>query len=188
MGRVIKGNFSALKTFAKKVGTLSMSNQMPLLKAGMAAAIRPIRDDARSRAPIGDEKDPDRGALKKSMADKVIGYSQDANVVGLVGVQKGNFGTGKKPKRPSNYAHLVEFGHRSVHGGGAVPNMGERVTGVWNSKNKGLSIRKGTIKATSYVIAKPFLGPAFESGVSGLENTLGESVATAMTKEFDKFQ
>ena len=185
MAKIIRGNFGALKAFARTVGTLSMSNQMPVLKAGMAAAIRPIRDDAKSRAPV------DEGDLRAAMADKVIGYPDEANVIGLVGVSKGFFGHGKRgkgKKRPANYAHLVEFGHRSVHGGGALPNYGSKVKGVWNAKNKGLSIRNKTIKATSYVAGRPFLDPAFQTGVANLEKTLGASVGDAMQKEFNKAQ
>lgn len=204
-GRIIKGDFSGLQRMARQLSRLAIGNQGHILAAGMQVATAAIRDDAKARLKPGAGEMT--GALKKAMDNKVKSYDDGGVVLGLIGPRTGAYATGQAVQRikknpgesgreyrkrtagmaqPSKYAHLVEFGHRSVHGGGAVPNMGGKVKGVWNSVNEGKSLRKGTISATSYVPPVPFLRPAFDSGVNALENTLADATRKAMETEFNK--
>jgi hypothetical protein len=206
-GRIIKGDFSGLQKMAGQLSRLAIGNQGHILAAGMQVATAAIRDDAKSRLKPG--KGELTGALKKAMDNKVKEYEDGGVVIGLIGPRTGAYTTGHAVQRvkknagesgfeyrkrtkgmvqPSKYAHLVEFGHRSVHGGGAVPNMGGKVKGVWNSVNEGRSLRKGTIKATSYVPPVPFLRPAFDSGIGALETTLADATRKAMEAEFNKIR
>lgn len=204
-GRIITGDFSGLHKMASQLSRLAIGNQAPILAAGMQTATAAIRDSAKSRLKPGAGELT--GALKKAMDNKVKSYEDGGVVLGLIGPRTGAYATGDKVRRvkknagesgvdyrkrtkgmvqPSKYAHLLEFGHRSVHGGGALPNKGEKVKGVWNSVNRGRSIRKGTVSATSYVPPVPFLRPAFDAGVGALETTLADATRKAMEAEFNK--
>jgi hypothetical protein len=82
----------------------------------------------------------------------------------------------KGEKGPEFYAHLVEFGHLSAQGQGKHFTNG----------TKGTSVRRKTFPQRSFTQGKPFLRPAFEQGVAGLEKELGNAVGQAMQNEFDK--
>lgn len=202
-GRFIQGDFSAIGRMSQQLSRLAIGNQEAILAAGMDKATSKIANDARARAPKDD------GDLKKSLGNKVKTYRDGAVVLGLIGPRKGAFASGeggkrvkirrnkgesgreynkrtKGEKKPSQYAHLVEFGHRSVHGGGSLPNYGGKVKGVWNKVNAGKSIRAGTVSATSFVAPRPFLRPAFNGGISNLETTLADVTKQAMEAEFKK--
>lgn len=204
-GRIIKGDFSGIQRMAGQLNRLAIGNQGHILAAGMEVATSAIKNDAKSRLKPGAGEMT--GALKKAMDNKVKSYEDGGAVLGLIGPRTGAYATGESVQRvkrnagesgfeyrkrtagmvkPSKYAHLVEFGHRSVHGGGALPNKGEKVKGVWNSVNEGKSLRKGTISATSYVPPVPFLRPAFDNGVNALESTLADATRKAMEAEFNK--
>jgi len=201
-GRYIKGDFSAIHRMAAQLSRLAIGNQGGILAAGMEVATESIVQGAKAR--LTPQAGVDTGALKKSLDNKVKNYEDGGVVVGIMGPRTDAYNSGKSIKkrrgesraayrertkgmeRPSNYAHLVEFGHRSVHGGGALPNNGERVKGVWNSVNKGRSLRKRTISATSFVAPIPFLRPAFDAGIGQLESTLADATKEAMEKEFSK--
>lgn len=207
-GRFIIGDFSELHRMAAQLSRLVIGNQSGILAAGMESATSSIKNDAKSR--LKDGAGVDTGALKQSIDNKVKLYENGGAVIGLIGPRTGAFSVGEgNPRKiqknkgesgreysqrtkgeikPSKYAHLVEFGHRSVHGGGGLPNFGEHVKGVWNSVNKNKSIRKGTISPTSFVPPTPFLRPAFDSGISNLETTLANSTKEAMEKEFSKLR
>lgn len=208
-GRYVKGDFSALHRMAAQLSRLAIGNQGYILAAGMESATGKIRDDAKSRLKPG--SGIDTGALKKSLANKTVQYADGAVVVGIIGPSTGAFSTGadgtrkirknagesgfeyrkrtKGENRPSKYAHLVEFGHRSVHGGGSpLEGRSDTGKGVWNSINEGKSLRKRTISATSYIQPKPFLRPAFDAGISTLETTLAASTKDAMEAEFTKLR
>jgi hypothetical protein len=206
-GRIIQGDFSSLQKMAGQLSRLAIGNQGHILAAGMESATKVIKNDAKARLKPGAGEMT--GALKKAMDNKVKIYQDGGAVLGLIGPRTGAYATGAAVQRikknsgesgfeyrkrtkgmaqPSKYAHLVEFGHRSVHGGGAVPNMGAKVKGVWNSVNKNRSIRKGTIGATSYVPPVPFLRPAFDGGINALENTLADATRKAMEAEFSKLR
>ena len=176
------------------VRSLTEQQQMDVLGDALKDACQPIVRDARARVKKR------TGALKRSIGVVVRKYRKDGNLVAVIGPQNMNvvaerkksgrlgfrkFAQGddaKKRINPAKYAHLVEFGHRSVHGGGALPNFGEKVNGVWNSVNNGKSIRKGTLSATSFVAPRPFLRPAFDAH----KDAVLEAMAFAMQKAVDR--
>ncbi len=174
----------SIQTLIDAVKGISGSTSMRIMAEAMKDACKPIVDDAKARIPIR------TGALRKSMGVVVRTYPEAKKIVAIIGPQNLNliaartpkgkmsarkFGNGDDPKKrinPAKYAHLVEFGHRSVHGGGALPNYGEKVKGVWNSVNKGRTIRHGTVSATSFVAPHPFLRPAFDAGKDKVLETM----------------
>lgn len=82
----------------------------------MDAALNPILEEARQRAPVR------TGALRKSLGKKVKTYRRSRVTVGIVGVrfnyEKSVKGKGGKKKKiiPRNYGHLVEKGSRGKPG------------------------------------------------------------------------
>jgi hypothetical protein len=161
---------------------LDVMTQVEVLKRASRNAAAPMVTSA--KANLRANGSVRTGALLKSIGVKVIAYLKTQTIVAVIGARKGAYAVnketgklgkyrgGKGPIIPANYLHLVELGHRSVHGGGALPNYGEKVKGFWNSRNKGKSIRKGTAKATSYVVPKPFLRPAYEANKMAAEAAL----------------
>lgn len=122
------------------------------LAAGVKAMVQPIKVAAKRFA----RRSRETGALEASITDKVVNYPRNGKCVGLVGPDRAYYSRGKKVKgvlsralarnqrRPSQYAHLVEFGHVAVH------------------PRKGTSVRKktATVSKTAFVQPKPFLRPA----------------------------
>jgi hypothetical protein len=82
---------------------------------------------------------------------------------------------------PANYAHLVEYGHRIVHGGKMPRNVGASFHAMITGR------KTGTV--SGQVAAKPFMRPAFEQGKAeamrivqaelsrGLEAEAGKQIA-----------
>jgi len=176
---------------------LKPQTQDRILKASVKAAAAPIVKDAKSRV------DEDTGALKKSLVAIVKKNKRTGAIIAYIGAKVGYYTASRKGRggykvtrvksggkvklvAPYKYSHLVEFGHRSVNGGGALPNYGERVKGKWNSVNRNKSIRKGTVKATSFIPARPFLFPAFKAGISNAETMLVAGFDKAVQKEFER--
>lgn len=190
---VISG-VSDLSAFVRE---LKPSAQARIIRKTLEDASAPIVRLAKQKAP------KKSGALRKSIGVVVRAYPAKGTVTGFIGARRGTYAEMKnirtkrktatllKPgqntmKRitPANYSHLVEYGHRSVHGGGTLPNFGERVPGVWNAKNKGRSQRKGTISATSFVPPRPFLRPAFEQGRAFAEARIIDGFEKAIEREY----
>lgn len=186
---------SGMDNIERWITGLDLGLQSKLLMGAMQRAAKPMIASAKSMAPKR------TGALRRSIDAKVVEYKKDGVIVGIIGPknmrvveEEGKGGRKRlrkavagdkqsKIKNPAKYAHLVEFGHRSVHGGGALPNYGEKVKGVWNSVNKGKSIRKGTIKATSFVAPRPFMRPAFERHKDQMMQALELGVLQAIAAE-----
>lgn len=180
------------------LGELKLQTQDRVIAETVKAAAAPIVADAKKRVV---ER---TGALKKSLTAVVKKQKRTGATVAYIGAQVGYFSANKttkggyKTKRwkagdsadmyvaPYKYSHLVEYGHRSVHGGGALPNYGEKVKGVWNAINEGKSIRKGTVGATSFVPPRPFLSPAFEAGKTQAEAKIIEGFEKAVAREYER--
>ena len=163
---------------------LNPGSQDRIIMGGMKTAGDTIAKIAKTKI-VNNET----GALRKSLGTVVKRGRKTGLLMAFVGARSRYYVGGKRLKagqsykktqlrNPAKYSHLVEYGHRSVHGGGALPNYGEKVSGVFNSVNKGKSIRRGTVKATSFVPPRPFLYPAFLQG----QNT----AQSQMTKGFDR--
>lgn len=146
------------------------------------------------------------GALLKSIASIVRTYKNGV-FVAVVGARKGMFGATKKKGggwklrktrgvtrsgeeriAPEKYIHLVELGHQSIQGGGALSQNreGPIPKGFWNSANKDKTIRKGTATVTSFVPPKPFLRPAFESTKEQIKAAINFSFTRALKMETDR--
>lgn len=180
---------------------LKPSTQAKIIAKTMEVASKPIIQLAREKAP------KKTGALAKSLGSITRIYPSKGQIVSYIGARRGYYTEafsvktrkrtavslkpGQRSTRrvtPANYSHLVEYGHRSVNGGGVLPNYGGRVSGQWNSVNKGRSIRKGTTGATSFVAPRPFLRPAFEQGKAFAEARVVEGFDRALEREFARAQ
>ncbi len=87
-----------------------------VMKAAMAAAVIPIVDTAKSLCPV------ESGLLKESLGYHIKSYKRSGMMTAVVGPQAGNaryvkvrglFGEKLEFRKPTKYAHLVEFGTRS---------------------------------------------------------------------------
>lgn len=106
------------------IGDVQFRANLMLLKAAAAkkimrpaigAGLRPIRDEARSKASPGEVLSEEAsGLMKKAIKAKTSGKGE--NIVGKVYVDKSVEGeiNGKRHV-PGNVAHLVEFGHGGPH-------------------------------------------------------------------------
>lgn len=199
MGNKSKGQFilSGLTDLSGFLKSLRPDHQVELITAAVEAASKPILSQARSNVSVRS------GALKKSIGAIIRKYPKTGSVAAFIGSRRGSYAiaTNIKTKKtgptklrqgedstqritPANYSHLVEFGHRSVHGGGNLSGGREGpIKGHWNSVNKNKSIRKGTLHETSYIAPKPFLIPAFESGKAFAQQRIMEGLNKALLKE-----
>lgn len=177
---------------------LKPSTQAKIIAKTVEEASKPIIRMARDKAPRK------TGALKKALGSITRIYPQKGQIISFIGARRGYYveaysiktkrkiAISAKPGQidssrrvsPANYSHLVEYGHRSVHGGGALPNYGAKVSGVWNSVNKGKSIRQGSLSATSFVAPRPFLRPAFEQGKQFAEARIIVGFEKALEREY----
>jgi len=204
MGNKSKGQFilSGVVDLSRFLRELKPSTQMAIIATSVEAASKPIVSQARSNVSVRS------GALKKSIGAIIRKYPRTGSVAAFIGARRGSYAiaTSLKTKKtgliklhgsedstqritPANYSHLVEFGHRSVHGGGNLSRGREGpIKGHWNSVNKNKSIRKGTLHETSYIAPKPFLMPAFESGKAFAEQRIIEGFEKAILRECEKAQ
>jgi hypothetical protein len=136
-------------------------------------AIQPIKIAAKRFA----KRSEATGALRASITDKVKVYPATGKAVGMVGPDRAYYSRGKKAgalgallgknrRRPSNYAHLVEYGHVAV------------------APRKGTTRRKKNAVSVGFVPAKPFIRPAVVTTTAqqiaaftrGIEIGLNESI------------
>lgn len=176
-------DFSSLQGLREGLAGLKPSTQAHILAVTMEKATRPIVSLAKAKAPRK------TGALRKSIGAVVRTYPEKGQVIGLIGSLRGYYkpdgkGIARKVKpgksakgadSPSNYSHLVEFGHRIVSA------KGQSGAGI-----KGKSIRKGTIAASGFVAAHPFLRPAAEQGKEAADNAIAEGFGIAIERELGK--
>jgi hypothetical protein len=171
---------------------LNPGSQDRIIMGGMKTAGDTIAKIAKTKI-VNNET----GALQKSLGTVVKRGRNTGLLMAFVGARSRYYVGGQRLKpgqsyknsqlrNPAKYSHLVEYGHRSVHGGGALPNYGEKVSGVFNSVNKGKSIRAGTVKATSFVPARPFLYPAFLQGQNAARSQIIKGFNRALNVEFNR--
>lgn len=107
----------------KALGDLPPSVEARVMSDAVKVAAKPIVAAVKARAPRK------TGALRKSITAVVKRYPKAGKVMAIIGPDRGYYGGGKRLKkgdsrqgkdRPANYAHLVEFGHKT-RGGGSVP-------------------------------------------------------------------
>jgi hypothetical protein len=102
----------------------------------------------------------DTGALRDSIDFTIRNYPAKNKAV-LIAGPKSRFSRGGR--RPSKYAHLVEFGHIAV------------------APAKGTSRRKKTARGISFVPAKPFMRPAVEIFATYASTDFASEVEKQMT-------
>jgi HK97 gp10 family phage protein len=119
---------TGLKDLSAVLNQLPVEVRDKVMRDAMGTACKPIEDAARSMAPVK------TGALKKSIAHKVLQTPGSPDVRGLIGPSRDYFAPNERgamrklsrkaskrgAARPSNYAHLVERGHLMA-GGKRVP-------------------------------------------------------------------
>jgi hypothetical protein len=171
---------------------LNPGSQDRIIMGGMKTAGDTIAKIAKTKI-VNNET----GALRKSLGTVVKRGTKTGLLMAFVGARSRYYVGGKRLKagqsykrsqlrNPAKYSHLVEYGHRSVHGGGALPNYGGKVSGVFNSVNKGKTIRAGTVKATSFVPPRPFLYPAFLQGQNAARSQIMKGFKRALNVEFNR--
>jgi hypothetical protein len=171
---------------------LNPGSQDRIIMGGMKTAGDTISKIAKTKI-VNNET----GALRKSLGTVVKRGTKTGLLMAFVGARSRYYVGGKRLKagqsykrsqlrNPAKYSHLVEYGHRSVHGGGALPNYGGKVSGVFNSVNKGKTIRAGTVKATSFVPPRPFLYPAFLQGQNAARSQIMKGFKRALNVEFNR--
>lgn len=153
-----------------------------LRKRGLADALRragrSVVTHARRLAPVAS------GTLKKSLGlvlrKGTKGRARDPYVV--IGPRKGYSAQvtrdGHTSKAvPAFYAHLVEFGHHVVTGGTLFKSGGGR------SQRRSRTGRTGRGTAVLFVLAKPFLRPAFASSRGQVVADLVDSLKSFQDRE-----
>ncbi len=153
-----------------------------ILKDAVGAACEPILAAAKNFAKHSERT----GALRSSLVMKVVGYPATAKAVGMVGPDRKYYHNGAavqgltalfagrrgELRRPANYAHLVEFGHRVAHGGTLRDKHKLTLVGTGRYGSKGNELKrwkKGEVTEKAKGIAggtvapKPFLRPAVVS-------------------------
>jgi HK97 gp10 family phage protein len=127
----------------------------------VSKAMTPINRQARANANAV----KDTGALKRSIGKRTRKYKKSGVVVGVVGVKRDHSETDDKGKKhvPTNYAHLVEYGHKIAVGGTlAYESLGE-VFKAGATARKGKSGRRGKGENVGSVPPRPLLRHAFET-------------------------
>jgi hypothetical protein len=166
----------------------SPKEQADILERGVKAACEPILSAAKMFA----QRSEQTGALRDSLTIKTVKYSNrgKATAVGLVGPDREYRVNGKKAgklatlfaatkgqaRRPANYAHLVEYGHRIAKGGTLTRKNGRG--------------SKGTGTEGGFVPAKPFLRPAVittrTQQHAAFEKAVGDALDRALRKHNKK--
>ena len=145
-----------------------------------------------ARRNIEANESVDTGALKKSIGVVVREYPKSRHITAVIGPRVMSFvkslsGKARAAKskdksagmiKPFKYAHLVEFGHVQTRGE-ASPAF---TKGVGN-KEKNKTRRNGQAVSVSFVPAKPFLRPAYESSRVFVEARILESFKEAIARE-----
>lgn len=120
-----------------------------VMEAALKAPAERLRDNMRMLAPV------ETGALRKSIDFIVKTYAKSGVVIAVVGPKSRYRLNGR---RPSKYAHLVEFGHIAV------------------APRKGTSIRKKNARKITHVAPRPFMRVA----VQAARNWAGSDLATGV--------
>lgn len=186
----------------------SPETQAEILEKAVKAACQPILVAAKRYAKRSEQT----GALRDSLTIKTKSYVNDnrAVAVGMVGPDRKYRVRGKiagalsvlfaaakgNARRPADYAHLVEYGHRIAKGGnlrdkheltlvrtGAYSKSGREVR-RWR-RGKIIEAAKGTV--AGHVPAKPFLRPALVTTRAQQSAAFEAVVAAAMDSQLRKF-
>lgn len=186
-------------------GISSLEIQAKILSDGVKAACEPILVAAKRYAKRSERT----GALRDSLTIKTVSYKNagKAVAVGMVGPDRKYRAKGKivsglsalfaarsgNLRRPANYAHLVEYGHR-IAKGGSLRAKHELVSVVSTNANgkqvrrwrKGRVIGEAKGKENGFVPAKPFLRPAMITTRTQQSAAFERAVAAGLERELNK--
>lgn len=140
---------SELAKYNKATTRLVKRLKTKVVKKAVRDTIRPVVLQARAAAPKGKT-----GMLRKSIKSKVVAYRRNDFVDGIVGVSRIEAVIDGKKIKPSNYAHLVEYG-----------------TGPRSVKNAKIMTDGEQLFGTKVAGARPqpFLRPTFDSNRMAME-------------------
>lgn len=178
----IRGKITGLAKVLERLARFkSQSVRNRILRPALQAATKPLLDRARANVPV------DQGWLRRSLGRRTQTYRQSGVVMVLVGPRTGwqrnkktgqrkltAYGAklrGKTKQRPTQYAHLVEFGTR--------PHSVAR--GARLKKKKGR-----TSKPHPGARPRPFLQPAFDALKESMAARLKTELADRIAKELSK--
>lgn len=145
-----------------------------VLEGALGKAALPIQKATAGFAPKR------TGALKRSISVKVLSDKSKGSAAALIGPDRNYYSGGNRvakggdrrgADKPSNYAHLVEFGHYS-----GVSSAG------FGGFSKGTSMRKKTATARSFIRPQPFMRPGFAAGAPQAEAILAREIGASIEK------
>ncbi len=165
----IKFELQGIFELKEKLGELGGRKVKQILRTAVNYGITPLLAATKRLVPRS------TGQLRLSMS-KVVRTYPSGVVVGVVGPAKGFRGhfTDKKGRlvlrNPVKYAHLVEYGHRVVHGGK-----------LDRSKYKSTLVRhEGTITGIASPI--PFMRPGFLQTEAQVQARMESKIAEGLIK------
>jgi HK97 gp10 family phage protein len=153
-GMVAQVKLAGLKAVLDSLADLNRTVRNKILRAAINDGSRPILDNMKARAPVGDT-----GQFRRSLGRRVRTYRQSGVVVVVIGPRKGfrvvtQRGTKLVPHDPAKIAHLLEFGHVIVRGG----------------------------KAVGHAPPYPTIGPAMEEEKGAATQAIGDRIAAELAK------
>jgi len=135
-----------------------------VMRPATSKAMTPVSKEAKRLAS------KETKTLQKSIGKKTKVYKNA--VMTVVGPRRG-YKDAETGRNPSNYAHLVEFGHDTVKAG----SKGTKI----NKKGQTIKIR-GSGKTISRVPPHPFIRPAMENKRSEVKSILIREVGKGIEK------
>lgn len=179
--------FTGSEDLSRVLQGLSAAVRADILEPACIKAASPIRGAMKRMAPKR------TGALRASIIVKGISNKIKGTAAALIGPGRGYYKGGKRvgkrgdrrgADKPSNYAHLVEFGHYS---GTSSEKFGgfEKGSALKPSKKK-TSQRTKQATARSFVRPQPFIRPGFAAGAPAARALLVSEVNKSITKVRNK--
>lgn len=174
----IQMSLANVREFEDAMKALPVELRTRGLKDALRRAGRLVVGHARRLAPV------DTGTLKKSLGlilrTPRRGRNRDPYVV--IGARRGYSRQVTRDGRsmkatPANYAHLVELGHHISTGGTLFKVGGGR------SQRRSRTGRTGKGTAILFVLARPFLRPAFSGSRGAVLSDLVSSLSTFQQRE-----
>ena len=147
-----------------------------VIKSGVRSSMLPALNMAKRKVPerTGQLRDSLKRFVRSYPSGVVAGFMGPSNDFKITIKTKG----GKTRNiDPSNYAHLVEFGHRIVVGG-AVARKGK--------SNLTRNLRLLTGKVVGFVPPQPFMRDSFEASKGQMEASFKRIVARGAKREWNK--
>lgn len=171
--------FSGSEELSKVLQGIAADVRAEVLQHACGKAAVPIKVASAGYAPKRS------GALKASIAIKVISDKTRGTAAALIGPDRNYYRAGSRLKKdagrhgadkPSNYAHLVEFGHLS---GVSSERFGGFAKGTTVKAN---SRKRKQVAAKSFVLPRPFMRPGFIAGAPAAELIMQREIGAGIEK------